>query len=650
MNHVQNPVTEKRRFPRIESNLPVTIEHDQLRVKRSICRNISEGGACLEVEFDNTNQMGQWIVQSKDTTINIEISLIRDKIKIKAIMKWNKRIGEDINRYRYGVEFLDLDPKYKNRISSFVNDRLKLSKVELQPIKEFRLLIAGEEVDTGRYRYFPYTEKVITEPDTVANILNEVKNGNILSMHHEYIYARYCVGNSETNNQAIISAYQASKSYRYFPLEKRVKIIRDIHNLLLENEQEFLQLLVIEGHPYKLARWELEGMLKGTDERTLTFYKENIEKKLGEDNGESIVWKRRPDGVVCLATPKNAPSSISIIGVFALLGGNTMIVKPPLSFPLSTIYFWKEIVYRAVKMNNAPDGTINIVTGNSHTIMHEWINSPYVNTIIYIGDSRKGIEIGKQIYCAGKKPILELSGNDIMIIWNDADIDGASDSLLDSFLGSTQICMVPKIAIIHKDVYNKFKDKFIEKVKTLKPGLPSDPESSLSIVGKAKEFFISLEDALQKGATLLYGGKKINWKGEVDPNGQFIQPTVISVMESPYINEMLCIKEEIFFPLLPLIVISGSSDEEIYKKVVRFVNTYDYGLRVSVWVNSPFYMERFIHEIHNCGILRVNSSHVGFSLYLSNNGGVNKSGGPFGEMSYIWEKTTHLQGISISRE
>src|SRR3990167_10186871 len=116
--------------------------------------------------------------------------------------------------------------------------------------------------------------------------------------------------------------------------------------------------------------------------------------------------------------------------------------------------------------------------------MNEWLAHPYVNDIIFFGDSKKGIELGVKIFQSGKKPVLELSGNDLFFVWKDADINKASDSLLDCFLGSTQICMVPKIALIHQDIYEKFTNKFLDKVKRLKISLPSDPETLLSPVAK----------------------------------------------------------------------------------------------------------------------------------------------------------------------
>jgi hypothetical protein len=68
-----------------------------------------------------------------------------------------------------------------------------------------------------------------------------------------------------------------------------------------------------------------------------------------------------------------------------------------------------------------------------------------------------------------------------------------------------------------------------------------------------------------------------------------------------------------------------------------------------VWVKSKDYIEKFSKSINNCGLLRINSRHVGFSLLIATHGGTGKSGGPFGGMNYICEKSSHLQGISIKK-
>jgi acyl-CoA reductase-like NAD-dependent aldehyde dehydrogenase len=334
-------------------------------------------------------------------------------------------------------------------------------------MEKFTLLIGGKEIDTGNYEYFPYASKAVSDFKATRKIIKELKKGSLPKETDEYVYARYCVGDENICQQALKAAYQASKTYKYFTLEKRCKIMRDIHDLLVKHKAEIIKLFIIEGHPLKLAEWEFQGMEKGVAKETLDFYKEQVWKELPAVGNEKIYMARKPDGVVCVNPPKNAPTSNSFVATGALLSGNTIVIRPPLRNPISSIYVWKNVVNEAAKLNGAPCGTINIILGNSSKILDEWLESPLVNDIFHFGASEMGIDIGRKAYFVGKKPILELSGNDLLFVWKDANIKKAATSLLDAFLGSTQICMVPKNAIIHEDIFDSFCEEMLKRVKTL---------------------------------------------------------------------------------------------------------------------------------------------------------------------------------------
>jgi acyl-CoA reductase-like NAD-dependent aldehyde dehydrogenase len=182
----------------------------------------------------------------------------------------------------------------------------------------------------------------------------------------------------------------------------------------------------------------------------------------------------------------------------------------------------------------------------------------------------------------------------------------------------------------------------------LKIGLPTNPDIILSPVARIKDLFDFLNDALEKGAKLIYGGQRVNHLDIEDKNGIYIKPTLIQIDDYEQALQMRCFKEEIFFPLLPLINVTGN-DEEVFKNMIFLTDSNSYGLRASLWISSSKYLRKFAKELNNCGILRINSRHVGFSPYLSTHGGTGKSGGPFGEMNYFWQKGSHLQGISLTR-
>lgn len=522
-------------------------------------------------------------------------------------------------------------------------------------MKDFRLLVNGEDIDTGLYEYYPYVDKVITASSETRRIIRELRADRQPSGWQDYVYARYCIGVEDTNKRAIEAAYEASQAFRAFSLSRRKKIMAELRRLLLVHKQELIKLMVIEGHPQRLAEWEFLGMEQAYQSETISFYRSQLLQNVGQSNGETFYLARKPDGVLCVSPPKNAACSNSLLAAFALLGGNAIVVKPPLHAPLSTIFLWRYVVFEAARSQGAPPGIVNIILGNSKLITDEWLESPLVSDLLYFGDSDQGLEIGLRTFQAGKKPLLELSGNDMLIVWKDANLKGAVSSLLDGFLGSTQICMLPKKGIIHADIYDQFEKQFVEAAQALKISLPSDPATCLSPVGKIKEFRAALSDALENGATLLCGGEQVNHVGQSDKNGMFITPAVVRIESLEQALTMRCVREENFFPLIPLIRVSASTtinterlkDDSIFKQMVKLVNSNAYGLRVSVWVHSEPVMYRFAKQIETGGLLRINTRHVGFSPFLSSHGGTGKTGGPYGEMNYVWQKTTHLQGITV---
>ncbi|MDD5730721.1 MAG: aldehyde dehydrogenase family protein [Candidatus Omnitrophica bacterium] len=525
-------------------------------------------------------------------------------------------------------------------------------------MKKFTLLVDGQDLDTEVYEYFPYADKKISDFETTFRTMTRLKTGKLTEDSEEvndYVYAKYCVGKEDTNLKAVEAAYRAFKEFRYFSVAARKKIVHDIHKYLVQYKEELIRLLVIEGHPRKLAEWELLGILNGLKIESLDLFKDELWKEVGRQNNETLYLARKPDGVVCISPPKNASCSNSLIATLVFLGGNTLVVKPPLKMPIATLFAWKEIVNKALKENNVPEGALNLVLGNSKRITEEWLSSPYVNDIIYFGDSETGLDIGKRAFEAGKKPILELSGNDILFVWKDCNLEEALESALDAFLGSTQICMVPKTIVLHEEIYEEFKDKFLQKVSALKVGLPSDSDTCLSPVFMIDVFFEFLNDATEKGAKIFCGGKRIDYKGNGSEKGLYIQPTVVGIEHVDAALNMKCVTKENFFPLIPLIKVTSSQtgelkDRDIFNKMINLSNLNDYGLRASVWVNSYLYIRKFMKYLDNSGLLRINSRHVGFSSYIATHGGTGKSGGPFGEMNYVWQKTTHLQGISLTRK
>lgn len=197
-------------------------------------------------------------------------------------------------------------------------------------MRKFTLFVNGRDLDTGAYEYFPYSDKYISDFKTTFRILTQLKMGKLSEESpevNEYIFAKYCVGKEDANLKAIDSAYKASQCFRYFPVSARRKILYDIHKYLVQKKEELIKLLIIEGHPRKLAEWEFLGMETAYRKESLDLFKDELWREVGRKGRESLYWARKPDGVVCISPPKNASCSNSLTAGFVFLAGNTLIIN-----------------------------------------------------------------------------------------------------------------------------------------------------------------------------------------------------------------------------------------------------------------------------------------------------------------------------------
>ncbi|HEY6739044.1 MAG TPA: aldehyde dehydrogenase family protein, partial [Actinopolymorphaceae bacterium] len=402
-----------------------------------------------------------------------------------------------------------------------------------------------------------------------------------------------------------------------------------------------------EGHPRRLADWEVAGVLAGSSRESRESMAAMMERTARVD-GRDLRLVRKPDGVVCLHPPRNAAASNSMLGLPALIGGNTLVVKAPRSSPLGVTWAWRELVAPILDEVGAPSGTLNVICSDPGPVLGQWLDSPLVDDVMFFGDSERGIEFGRQCVERGKKPVLELSGNDGVLVWKDAELDLAARALAECFYGSAQICMVPKYAIVHPDVAEELTGHLGKEISRIRPGLPEDPDALLSPVLRTQDFFSVLDEATGLGAELVMGGERIDQEGRPDASGVFLQPTVLRVPGLAAAGRMRAVRDETFYPLLPIVVPEPDTDEAMFDRSLDFLNANPYGLRNSLWTRDEALVEEFCARVSNGGLLKVNDSHLGFAQGLPTHGGTGLTGGPFGEANFPILRTTHLQGISIA--
>ncbi|WP_316525462.1 aldehyde dehydrogenase family protein [Kitasatospora brasiliensis] len=461
------------------------------------------------------------------------------------------------------------------------------------------------------------------------------------------VVGRVAVAEPETIEDALAAAAAATKIWRAVPLSTRFDgWLELLASTIQEHEDEIVRMLTLEGHPLELARWEISGMLELSRKESADFLRGQLWQEFTVDGRRNIV-RRQADGVVCITPPANAPLVSALLGTMSIPGGNAVVVRAPRTAPFGVTHVLRNLIAPILDELGAPPGVLNIVCGHPAPMIDAWINSPHVNDIMYFGDVQPGLKIERRCVEAGKKPILELAGNDVVLVWKDADLDGAASALAESFYGSGQLCMVPNQAVVHPAVADELIALVKQKAEALRPGYPDDEGVLLSPVLRHDRFNQFLSEAVEGGATLVTGGHGIQIDGTRDTSGFFLEPTVLRIDGLRDARKLDVVKHETFFPLLPIIVAEPADDEILFDSFIDFVNTNQYGLRNSLWARDESLIDRYVVETVTGGLLKVNDSHIAFTSPLPSHGGTGLTGGAFGEANYPLLRTTHIQGVSI---
>jgi acyl-CoA reductase-like NAD-dependent aldehyde dehydrogenase len=512
------------------------------------------------------------------------------------------------------------------------------------------MLIDGEDDAGLGWTYVVRASALIADPERAFRLKRGLELGSIepASINDAGdVVARCAWGDGRHNTRALEAATRANEVFARFSLSALREIGAGFHRELLARADELVEILIVEGHPRRLAEWEVTGVIHGVDEITLDWYYSQLHESFTV-GGRDLQLVRKPDGVVCINPPQNAAASNGAMGALALLAGNALVVKVPRSTPTGVMFIYREVVQPVLERHGAPPGTLNLIAGDTQRVLKQWLSSPHVDDVMFFGSSNSGLRFGADCFAAGKKPILELSGNDGFLVWRDADLDRAAQALTECFLGSSQICMVPKYAIVHPEIAEQLIEKFLRLVAVIQPGYPEEPGVVLSPVLKQDQFFDFLSEAREAGCAILTGGERVGVDGTPNPAGLFLQPTVIRVDGLAEARRLSCVREETFFPMLPIIV-PGDATSDLLEQALGFMNANAYGLRNSLWATDEHVIETFVRGLSNGGLLKINDSHVGFVPILATHGGTGRTGGPTGELNYAILRTTHQQGISRAR-
>jgi len=326
-------------------------------------------------------------------------------------------------------------------------------------------------------------------------------------------------------------------------------------------------------------------------------------------------------GVISAITPFNHPlNMVSHKLAPAIATNNRIVLKPTELTPLTALKL-ADVLYEA----GLPPEMLSVVTGNPGSMGDAMITDPDADLITFTGSVR----VGKHIAATAgyKRVVLELGGNDPLIVMEDADLDKAAElAVQGATKNSGQRCTAVKRILVVRSVADEFSALVLEKAKKLKCGDPMDSDVDVGTViheAAAKTFERRVNEAVAAGARLLHGN---------DRQGALYPPTVVDHI--PYDAEL--VREETFGPVIPIIRVPDDIEE-----VIRISNSTAFGLSSGVCTNRLDYITRFINELD---VGTVNIWEVpGYRIEMSPFGGIKDSGNGYKEG--VWEAMKSFTNI-----
>jgi putative phosphonoacetaldehyde dehydrogenase len=317
-----------------------------------------------------------------------------------------------------------------------------------------------------------------------------------------------------------------------------------------------------------------------------------------------VITHREPLlGVITAITPFNHPmNQVAHKVAPSIATNNRMVLKPSEKVPLSAIYF-ADLLYEA----GLPPEMLQVVTGDPAEIADELLTNPAVDLVTFTG----GAAIGKRIASSigYRRVILELGGNDPLIVMEDADLDKAADlAVAGSYKNSGQRCTAIKRILVQEAIAQRFTELVVEKTRAWSYGNPQDSNVNMGTVideAAARLFEARVNDAVAQGARLLVGNQR---------NGALYSPTVLDNVRP----EMTLVREETFGPVTPILTFKTIDD------AIAMSNGTAFGLSSGICTYRMDYATRFAREL-NVGSVNV-WEVPGYRIELSPFGGIKDSG------------------------
>ncbi|MCW5719825.1 MAG: NAD-dependent succinate-semialdehyde dehydrogenase [Devosia sp.] len=437
---------------------------------------------------------------------------------------------------------------------------------------------------------------------------------------------------AEAVNEAVAAAKAAMPAWAARPAKERAAVLRRWYELILANVEDLAQILTAEqGKPLAEARAEITS-----NAAYLEWFAEEAKRVEGDfmagpNASQRILVMKQPIGVCAAITPWNFPNGmITRKAGPALAAGCAMILKPASQTPLSALAL-AVLAERA----GVPPGIFSVITGPAKQIGAAITSHPDIAKISFTGSTEVGRWLLKAAADQVKRLSLELGGNAPFLVFDDADLDAATQgALLSKFRNAGQTCVCANRIYVQENVAEAFTEKLIAHMDGLRLGRGTAPDVNVGplidehAMAKMQEH---VKDALAHGAELRRGGKPSAL------GGTFFEPTLITGVT----QEMKVAREETFAPLAAIITFKDEAEG------VAMANQSEFGLAAYFYARDIGRIFR-VGEALEAGMVGVNTPALANEVAPFGGvkqSGIGREGSKYGIEEYLEIKYLALGGI-----
>ena len=421
------------------------------------------------------------------------------------------------------------------------------------------------------------------------------------------VIGRVQEASADDYDKVVARAREAFKKWSIVPAPKRGDVVRQIGNAVRVRKQELSTLVSLEvGKIRAEAEGEVQEMIDICDFAVgqsrmlygLSMHSERPRHRMYE--------QYHPLGPIGVITAFNFPVAVwSWNAMIGLVAGDTVVWKPSSKAALTALAVSK-IISGVLRENDLPEGIMNVVIGSRSAVGEKLIADRRLPLISATGSVAMGRHIGQVVASRLGKSLLELGGNNAVIISSQADLDLAVRAILFGAVGTAgQRCTTIRRVIAHKDVFNPLTEALVQAYRQVVIGNPLEDGVLMGplINGQAVEDMQrALGELKSQGGRVLYGGEVLS--GGIYDVGTYVTPCICEVR-----NDYPIVQEETFAPILYVI------PYETLEEAIQYQNSVPQGLSSAIFTNDLQESEIFLgHLGSDCGIANVNIGTSGAEI------------------------------------